>query len=115
MCNARKLVAAGRGEEVVCRLVEADNAPITAARLLSLYELGGDDDMFSKELSAEVLQVHAGATPTRHHSAWGLTHTPRVHPGLSCSVKPGNYPLPQVVSQNRGGPEHSMHVERRTN
>ncbi|EFJ40349.1 hypothetical protein VOLCADRAFT_99891 [Volvox carteri f. nagariensis] len=53
---SRELAAAGRGEEVVGRLLVADGAPISASRLLSLYDLGGDDDMFSEELPSEAVQ-----------------------------------------------------------
>jgi pimeloyl-ACP methyl ester carboxylesterase len=54
--RARELVAAGNGEEVVCRMSMLDNAPITAQRLASLYFPGGDDDMFSFDLSDEQLK-----------------------------------------------------------
>ncbi|PNW82539.1 hypothetical protein CHLRE_06g283034v5 [Chlamydomonas reinhardtii] len=54
--RAAELLAAGRGEEVCCRLGVADNAPISAARFLSLYRAGGDDDMFSEGLPQQELQ-----------------------------------------------------------
>ncbi|GLC57312.1 hypothetical protein PLESTB_001210500 [Pleodorina starrii] len=63
--SARELVAAGRGDQVVGRLHVADNAPITAARLLSLYELGGDDDMFSEGLPREAVQRILGPVGAR--------------------------------------------------
>ncbi|PNH04553.1 hypothetical protein TSOC_009285 [Tetrabaena socialis] len=64
--RARELVSEARGDEVVGRLHVADNAPITAARFLSLYDLGGDDDMFSEGLSEGVRQdllAPVGARP----------------------------------------------------
>lgn len=54
---ARALVAGGQGDSVVGHMQVADGAPITASRFLSLYELGGDDDMFSQGLPAEKVKV----------------------------------------------------------
>lgn len=60
--RAAELLAAGRGEEVCCRLGVADNAPISAARFLSLYRAGGDDDMFSEGLPQQELQVRGAVS-----------------------------------------------------
>lgn len=71
--RARALVGAGRGEEVVARLHVADNAPMTARRFLSLYDAGGDDDMFSLHFSEPDLQV-SHSHQHRHrqlHFLWG--------------------------------------------
>ncbi|KAG2430183.1 hypothetical protein HXX76_010282 [Chlamydomonas incerta] len=54
--RAAELLAAGRGEEVCCRLGVADSAPMSAARFLSLYSPGGDDDMFSESLPRQEVQ-----------------------------------------------------------
>mmetsp|Transcript_17477 Transcript_17477/g.29979 ORF Transcript_17477/g.29979 Transcript_17477/m.29979 type:complete len:311 (+) Transcript_17477:28-960(+) len=59
--RARQLVAAGREEEIVARLSGGQESkkgtPVTARRLLALYERGGDDDYFSSDLSDDSLNV----------------------------------------------------------
>ncbi|KAJ9521863.1 hypothetical protein QJQ45_024729 [Haematococcus lacustris] len=55
--TARDFVAQGRGAEVVGRLQLLDGAPITAQRLCDLCDLGGDDDMYSMDFTAEELQA----------------------------------------------------------
>ncbi|KAG2492435.1 hypothetical protein HYH03_009378 [Edaphochlamys debaryana] len=65
LASARALVAAGRGEEVVGRLHVADAAPISAARLLSLASVGGDDSMFCEGLSQEAMQRILGPVGCR--------------------------------------------------
>ncbi|KAG2447791.1 hypothetical protein HYH02_007248 [Chlamydomonas schloesseri] len=63
--RAAEMLAAGRGEEVCCRLHVADSAPMSAARFLSLYSPGGDDDMFSEGLPQQQLQRMFAAVGTR--------------------------------------------------
>lgn len=46
-----------QGDEIVCRLHVAGGAPITASRFSALYHPGGDDDMFSADLSQQQLEV----------------------------------------------------------
>ncbi|KAJ9521308.1 hypothetical protein QJQ45_001166 [Haematococcus lacustris] len=55
--TARDFVAQGRGAEVVGRLQLLDGAPVTAQRLCALCDLGGDDDMYSMDFTAEELQA----------------------------------------------------------
>eukprot|EP00878_Enallax_costatus_P007375 GHUV01007724.1.p1 GENE.GHUV01007724.1~~GHUV01007724.1.p1 ORF type:complete len:336 (+),score=52.69 GHUV01007724.1:260-1267(+) len=54
--TAQETVKQGRGEEVVCRASEWDGAAVTARRLVSLACKGGDDDMFSTDLTLEQLR-----------------------------------------------------------
>ena len=51
--RARKMLEAGNGEDVCCRLHPMGGAPVTASRLLSLYQRGGGDDFFSSDLRCE--------------------------------------------------------------
>ncbi|KAF8063709.1 SPAPB24D3.06c [Scenedesmus sp. PABB004] len=53
---ARAMVAAGRGDEVLCRARDWDGAAVSAARFLSLWARGGDDDCFSTDLTLEELR-----------------------------------------------------------
>ncbi|KAG1677912.1 hypothetical protein FOA52_001330 [Chlamydomonas sp. UWO 241] len=65
--RAEAMVADGRGEDIVGRLdMQSPPDPITASRLLSLYQRRGDDDMFSSDLSDDELREMLsplGATP----------------------------------------------------
>eukprot|EP01025_Chloroclados_australasicus_P055740 TRINITY_DN6822_c0_g1_i2.p1 TRINITY_DN6822_c0_g1~~TRINITY_DN6822_c0_g1_i2.p1 ORF type:complete len:326 (-),score=52.51 TRINITY_DN6822_c0_g1_i2:503-1354(-) len=58
--EAQKAVAEGRGEEVIFRPVDYDRYPITAKRMVSFLERGGDDDMFSSDFSDEELNALLG-------------------------------------------------------
>lgn len=54
------MVAEGRGEEIVCRMpahILAERTPMCADRLVALACKGGDDDMFSSDLTDEELKV----------------------------------------------------------
>lgn len=55
--SAEAMLAAGRGEEVCFRATDIDGAPVCARRWASLAAAGGDDDMFSADLSDRELQV----------------------------------------------------------
>lgn len=57
LAKAQEMVAAGRGEEVCFRADDIDGAAITARRWASLAGVGGDDDMFSSDLSDQQCQV----------------------------------------------------------
>ena len=48
---AQSLVDAGRSDDVAFRAMEIDGAAVTASRWLSLAAPGGEDDMFSSDLS----------------------------------------------------------------
>jgi len=67
LVEAREMVKSGRSEEFMSRSTMWDNAPMTARRFLSLYDVGGDDDMFSSDLSDQELRQklgHMEGTPT---------------------------------------------------
>mmetsp|Transcript_9418 Transcript_9418/g.22676 ORF Transcript_9418/g.22676 Transcript_9418/m.22676 type:complete len:220 (-) Transcript_9418:82-741(-) len=51
--RAREMVAEGRGEDVLARDIFGEGTPsfMSARRFLSLAERGGDDDMFSSDLT----------------------------------------------------------------
>ncbi|MEW5297317.1 MAG: hypothetical protein WDW36_000534 [Sanguina aurantia] len=54
------MVDDGRGEEIVCRMpahILEDRTPMCAARLVALACKGGDDDMFSSDLTDEELKA----------------------------------------------------------
>jgi pimeloyl-ACP methyl ester carboxylesterase len=53
---AQKFVEDGKGDDVAFRMVEFDGAAVTASRWLSLAGAGGDDDMFSSDLSDDDLK-----------------------------------------------------------
>lgn len=55
---ARSLVADKKGDEMMPR--DAFWAPITASRYISLFDLGGDDDFFSSDLSDSELSSRLG-------------------------------------------------------
>jgi len=55
---ARKLVADKNGDEMMPR--DAFWAPITASRYISLFDLGGDDDFFSSDLTQSQLSSRLG-------------------------------------------------------
>lgn len=57
---AREMVERGEEEEILPRGADACGAPITAKRFLSLHDLGGDDDMFSSDLTDEELEKRLG-------------------------------------------------------
>ncbi|KAF9427155.1 hypothetical protein BGZ94_005383 [Podila epigama] len=50
---AQEMIQEGKGQELMIR--EVDSAPITAYRFNSLASVGGDDDMFSSDLSQQTL------------------------------------------------------------
>uniref|UniRef100_A0A383WQ17 AB hydrolase-1 domain-containing protein n=1 Tax=Tetradesmus obliquus TaxID=3088 RepID=A0A383WQ17_TETOB len=54
--QAQAMAADGRADDVLCRVREWDSAALTARRFLSLYCAGGDDDMFSTDLTLQQLQ-----------------------------------------------------------
>lgn len=57
--NAKAMVEAGKGEDILFRDHEGGNgAPVCARRFLSLADRGGDDDMFSSDYSDEELKVN---------------------------------------------------------
>lgn len=58
IAHAKKLMEVGKEEEMMPR--NAFWAPITAARFLSLQDIGGDDDFFSSDLSDEDLRLRLG-------------------------------------------------------
>lgn len=53
--RAQEMAAAGKAEDVLCRVHDFDGAALTARRFLSLYCIGGDDDMFSTDLTLQQL------------------------------------------------------------
>ena len=53
---AQKLLKEGRPDDVAFRAMSIDGAAVTASRWLSLAEPGGEDDMFSADLSDEELK-----------------------------------------------------------
>lgn len=55
--SARAMEASGKGAEIVARLGLVGGAPVTASRFVALYDKGGDDDMFSCDLTDEELRV----------------------------------------------------------
>ena len=58
--QAQDTVAKGRGEDILTRRWDSGSAsgtPITARRYLSFTVPGGDDDMFSSDLTDTELQV----------------------------------------------------------
>jgi pimeloyl-ACP methyl ester carboxylesterase len=55
---AREMISQGKGFELMPR--NADIAPITADRYFSLFAKGGDDDMFSSDLTDMELEIHVG-------------------------------------------------------
>jgi len=58
MKQARERIAKGRGEDILTRDWDGGGStPITARRYLSFTEVGGDDDMFSSDLSDAQLKV----------------------------------------------------------
>lgn len=52
LAAAEALAAAGRADQTAFRATEMDGAAVTAERWLSLAEHGGDEDMFSANLTA---------------------------------------------------------------
>ncbi|KAF9322061.1 hypothetical protein BG003_008252 [Podila horticola] len=52
---AQRMILDGKGQELMIR--EVDSAPITAYRFSSLAAVGGDDDMFSSDLTLETMQM----------------------------------------------------------
>lgn len=71
--HARALLAAGRPDELMPR--DADTAPITARRYLSLAAPGGDDDMFSTDIDGALrgiggVRVDFRRVPCRRRPAW---------------------------------------------
>lgn len=58
--EARTMVGEGKQDDIVKRDPTApEGSPLTASRLLALYEHYGDDDMFSSYLTDKDLQVGA--------------------------------------------------------
>ena len=56
--QAQAMVAAGKGEEILTRSWDGSGStPITARRYVSLAAVGGDDDIFSSDLSDTQLKV----------------------------------------------------------
>ena len=58
--QAQAMVAEGKGEDILTRRWDsggADGTPITARRYLSFTVPGGDDDMFSSDLTDAELKV----------------------------------------------------------
>ena len=58
--QAQAMVAEGKGEDILTRRWDSGGAsgtPITARRYLSFTVPGGDDDMFSSDLTDEELKV----------------------------------------------------------
>jgi len=53
---AQKLMKENRPDDVAFRVMEIDGAALTASRWLSLAEPGGEDDMFSSDLTDEDLK-----------------------------------------------------------
>lgn len=45
------------GDQIVDRVACLSDTPVTAARMVSLGEHGGDDDMFSNDLTDEELEA----------------------------------------------------------
>ncbi|BDA40837.1 UPF0613 protein PB24D3.06c [Coccomyxa sp. Obi] len=59
--DAKAMVEAGKGEEILFRDHEGGNgAPVCARRFLSLADRGGDDDMFSSDYSDGELKERLG-------------------------------------------------------
>ncbi|KAF6261958.1 hypothetical protein COO60DRAFT_1625154 [Scenedesmus sp. NREL 46B-D3] len=54
--HAQAMAADGKAEDVLCRVHDFDGAALTARRFLSLYCPGGDDDMFSTDLTVQQLR-----------------------------------------------------------
>ena len=61
LAAARELVADGRGEDLLPRSAIWEGIPITARRYCSLYGKGGEDDMFSSDLTDEEMGGVLGA------------------------------------------------------
>lgn len=57
---ARERMEQGEEEAIMPREADACGAPMTAKRFLSLYDKGGDDDMFSSDLTDEELEERLG-------------------------------------------------------
>jgi len=58
MKQACEMMAKGQGEDILTRDWDGGGStPITAHRYLSFTEVGGDDDMFSSDLSDAQLKV----------------------------------------------------------
>lgn len=56
--KARSMVNEGLGEDILFRDYEGgEGAPVCARRFLSLADKGGDDDMFSSDLTDDELKV----------------------------------------------------------
>ena len=55
--HAEHMVKHGQGEDILFRDHSLGGAPVTAERFLSLASKGGDDDMFSSDLTDAELQV----------------------------------------------------------
>jgi pimeloyl-ACP methyl ester carboxylesterase len=57
---SQKLLKEGRPDEIAFRAMSIDGAAVTASRWLSLAEPGGEDDMFSSDLTDEELKEKLG-------------------------------------------------------
>jgi pimeloyl-ACP methyl ester carboxylesterase len=57
---ARKVFDEGRPDDIAFRAMNLDGAAVTASRWLSLAEPGGEDDMFSADLTDEELKEKLG-------------------------------------------------------
>lgn len=55
--HAEQMVQQSQGADILFRDHSAGGAPVSASRFLSLASKGGDDDMFSSDLSDKELQV----------------------------------------------------------
>ena len=60
LSKAQALVDAGRSDDVAFRAMDFDGAAIAATRWLSLAGKGGEDDMFSSDLSDDELKAQLG-------------------------------------------------------
>src|SRR4051794_12774072 len=54
---AEALISQGKGEDILYRAAAIENTPVCARRFQSLAAKGGDDDMFSSDLTDSQLQV----------------------------------------------------------
>jgi len=59
LARADAMIAAGQGDDILKREKLLRNTPITANRFHALAARGGDDDMFSSDLSDADLQARA--------------------------------------------------------
>jgi hypothetical protein len=60
LAQAKLMMSRGEGEEILFRDYEGgEGAPVCARRFISLAEKGGDDDMFSSDLTNKELKARS--------------------------------------------------------